>query len=379
MQSRKGAKTQRSAKKKYAVLAAVGWALVTTGCGQPVAVQSAGVPPSSAAVSTVTAGVEQWPSLYETTGTVRARQAATISARWMGHVREVKVAVGDRVRAGQLLVVLDARDLDAAAQRARAGREEARGAVPEADSGIAAAKANLELAQATFRRMTELYGKKSISEQEFDEASAKVKAAQAAHEMARAKRTQLDSRIAQAEQEVRTAEVSRSYAEVEAPFAGVVTAKTAEPGTLAAPGTPLLTIEGDGYRLEASVEESRAVRAGQAVSVTLDGRTIAARVSEVVPAVDAASRSYTVKVDLPADASIRSGMFGRASFAMGTRAVLAIPAAAVTTRGQLQSVMVSEGGAPRTRMVTLGARSQDAVEVLSGLSAGEKVVIGARP
>ncbi len=265
------------------------------GCGEPPEVPS--VAQSQAiGVNVETAGVQQWPSIYEATGTVRARTSATIAAKWMGYVRDVKVQVGDRVREGQLLVVLDARDLDASANRADAAREEVRNGIPEADSAVTAAKANLELVQATFKRMNELYEKKSISDQEFDEASAKLKAAQSAFEMARAKRTQLDAKLAQAGEEVRAAQVTRSYAEVEAPFAGVVTAKSVDPGNLAAPGAPLLIIERDGYRLEAAVEESKlaAIRAGQAVSVTLDGinRTFDARVSEIVPAVDAASRAY---------------------------------------------------------------------------------------
>ena len=164
----------------------------------------------------------------------------------MGYVREVKVQTGDHVREGQLLVTLDARDLDANARRAEAAREEVRTSVPEADSAVAAAKANLDLAQTTFNRMKELFQKKSISNQEFDEASAKLKAAQAAYEMARARRTQLDAKLAQAEQEVRATEVTRSYAEISAPFAGIVTAKSVDPGTLAVPGAPLLTIERDG-------------------------------------------------------------------------------------------------------------------------------------
>jgi RND family efflux transporter MFP subunit len=336
-----------------------------------------GVP--SVSVSVVTPAVQQWPAVYEATGTVRARSSATIAAKWMGYVREVKVQVGDRVREGQLLVVLDARDLDASANRAGAAREEVRSTIPEADSAVAAAKANLDLVQATFKRMNELYEKKSISDQEFDEASAKLKAAQAAFEMARAKRTQLDSKLAQADQEVRAAQVTRSYAEVQAPFAGIVTAKSVDPGNLAAPGAPLLTIERDGYRLEASVEASKlgAIHPGQAVSVTLDGidRSIDARVSEIVPAVDAASRAYIVKIDLPAEPGMRSGIFGRARFQLGSRGVLAIPAGAVTERGQLQSVLVAENGVARTRLITLGDKAKEQVEVLSGLSAGEKVIV----
>src|ERR1039457_189026 len=100
---------------------------------------------SPVAVSTAT-----WPSTYEATGTVRARTSAVISAKLMGYVREVKAQAGDRVREGQLLVTLDSRDLDVSSRRAEAAREEVRTAVPEADSAVEGAKANLDLAKVTF-------------------------------------------------------------------------------------------------------------------------------------------------------------------------------------------------------------------------------------
>jgi RND family efflux transporter MFP subunit len=302
-----------------------------------------------------------------------------IAAKLMGYVREVKVQAGDRVREGQSLVTLDARDLDVSSRRAEAAREEIRTALPEADSAVAAAKANLDLAQVTFGRIQSLFQKKSVSNQEFDEASARLKAAQSAVEMAEARRAQLNAKLAQADQEVRSAEVTRSYADVVAPFAGVVVSRSTEPGSMAVPGVPLLTIERDGaYRLEASVGEEHlaAIRTGQPVSVTLDGidHSIEARVSEIVPAVDAASRAYTVKIDLPPLAVIRSGIFGRAAFPLESRSVVAIPAEAVGERGQLQSVVVAENGVARARLITAGQKSKDRVEVLSGLSAGEKVI-----
>jgi hypothetical protein len=97
-------------------------------------------------------------------------------------------------------------------------------------------------------------------------------------------------------------------------------------------------------------------------------------VSEIVPAVDAASRSYIVKIDLPAMPNLRSGMFGRAFFPMGARKVVTIPPQALVERGQLQSVFAIEGGFARTRLVTTGAHGQATIEVLSGLSEGEKLV-----
>lgn len=364
---------------KIKLLLTIPAVLMLAGCGearrdvQPVA---ATIP---AAVKIVTAALSQWPVIYETTGTVRARTSAVIAARMMGYVREIKVHEGDAVREGQLLVTLDARDLDVSSGHAAAALEEVRSAIPEAESAERAAQANLDLAQTTFKRMQELQRKRSISGQEFDEAAAKLKAAQAAREMAHARRVQIDSQLARVQQEIRATEVARSYAEITAPFAGIVTARSAEPGTMAVPGAPLLTVERNGaYRLEATVEESRSasIRVGQPVSVTLDGadRTIEARVSEIVPAVDAASRSYTVKIDLPALPQLRSGLFGRASFAMGSRSSLAIPGGAVQENGQLQSVWIADNGVARTRLITMGGKAKSEVEVLSGLAAGEKVI-----
>jgi RND family efflux transporter MFP subunit len=176
----------------------------------------------------------------------------------------------------------------------------------------------------------------------------------------------------------------RSYAQLTAPFSGTVTAKSVDPGILAAPGAPLLTIEREGaYRLEATVEESRLalIHTGQPVTVVLDAiaRPVEGRVSEIVPAIEAASRSFIAKIDLPATPQLRSGLFGRARFAFGTRPVVAIPIAAVTERGQLASVFVADGGRARSRFVTLGPRSQNSVEILSGLSPGEQVVFPAPP
>ena len=354
-------------------------ALSLAGCSEPPREAGATSKAPPVAVGVVTVAEQQTPAIYEATGTVRARTSAVIAAKLLGYVREVKVQTGDRVEAGQLLVTLDARDLDVNASKAEAALDEVRGAVPEADHATAGAKVNLDLAQTTFNRMQELWNKKSISNQEFDESSAKLKAAQAAYEMARARRAQLDTQAARVQQDVRSAEVARSYAEIIAPFAGVVIAKSVDPGTLAVPGAPLLTIEREGaFRLEASVDESHlsAIRVGQPVSVRLDGvdRTLDARVSEIVPAVDAASRSYTVKIDLRAAPSLRSGAFGRALFQVGSRSALTVPAAAVTQRGQLQSVMTAENGVAHTRLITAGQKSQDQVEVLSGLTAGETVI-----
>mgnify|MGYP003339678589 CR=1 FL=1 len=299
--------------------------------------------------------------------------------RSMAYVREVKAQVGDRVQEGQSLIALDSREIDTALRRIEAQSEEVRSTIPEAESAIAAVKANAELAQTTFNRMQELFNKKSVSNQEFDEASARLKAANAAVAMAQAKRAQIDAKLKQIAQETSAAEVNRSYTAVAAPFTGTVIAKSVEPGNLAQPGAPLLTIEREGaLRMEADVEESRlrSIRTGQSVAVKLDGldRTLSARVTEIVPSVDAASHTGVVKIDLPMTAGLRSGMFGRALFTFGTRQSLVIPSASISEQGQLQSVFVVESSFAHKRLVTVGERHGDRVEVLSGLSAGESIV-----
>lgn len=351
-----------------------------SGCGETPREAKQEAPAAAVPVSIVAASEQKWASVYEASGTVRARTTSDVAAKLMGYVREVKVQTGDHVQAGQLLVTLDTRDLEVNTRRAEAVLEEVRSSVPEADSAIAGAKSNFDLAQSTFNRMQDLFNKKSISNQEFDEAAARLKSAQSAYDMAKAKRAQLDAQVARVQQDVKATEVTRTYAEITAPFAGLITAKSVEPGTLAVPGTPLFTIERDGsYRLEASVEESRlnTIRVGQSVGVTLDGvdRTISARVSEIVPGVDAASRSATVKLDLPVVDSLRTGMFGRAAFQQGSRSALVIPAAAIAEHGQLQSVFVADNGIARTRLITTGQRNQDQVEVLSGITAGDNIIV----
>jgi RND family efflux transporter MFP subunit len=319
------------------------------------------------------------PEVYEATGSVRARVTTVLSARTMGSILEVRVQPGDSVKAGQVIAVIDARDIETSRRQAEAGRTEAQDAQPEADSGVEAAKAQLDLAESSHRRMKSLFDDKSITAQEFDEAQARLKTARATYEMARAKRRQLDSKVHQADEAVAQTKLQASFANVTAPFAGTVIERKAEPGMLASPGTPIVVIEqGGAYRLEASVDEMRLakIRAGMAVRVHLDAfdKDIDARVGEVVPALDAGSHSFTVKINLPAVAGLRSGVFGRALFEFGERETLAVPATAVVHDGQVDRLFVAENGVARGRLVKAGMRSGDMAEILSGLSAGELVL-----
>jgi RND family efflux transporter MFP subunit len=354
-------------------------AVLVAACGghAPTRTEAERVPP--VAVRTIQVQTVDWPITYEAPGTVRARTASTLSSRVMGYIREIHVQPGDQVIAGQLLVTIDSRDLDASVRQAQAAEAEANSAIAEADNGIAAAKARLLLSEVTFKRMESLHKDTSISDQEFDEAQAQLKTAQASLEMAQSKRAQLDAKITQAKRALESAGVMQSYSRIHAPFAGIVTEKAAQPGQLATPGSPLVTIEqAGGYRIEAPVEESLLgrVRLGQTLRVHLDvhGKTLEARVDEIVPAVDVQSRAFLVKAALPPAAGLRSGLFGRLLIDRGTKQVVTVPAEAISLRGELQSVFVVDDGVARTRMVIAGARREGNAEILSGLVAGERVI-----
>ena len=359
--------------------------LMTASCSQHEArVAAAGAEPRGAAVQVETVADSEIADMYQASGSVRARYSAAIAAKIAANILEVRVQTGDHVQAGQTLIVLDRRDLEANLRRSEAARAEAESAIDETESAITAARANFELTRVTHKRFQELLANTSVSQQEFDESQARLRSAEATLEMAASKRRQLGARRSQAEAEIAAARVALDYATLTAPFAALVTERKADPGSLSTPGAPLLTLEREGNpRLEASIDESRLglVRVGETVAVEIDGlnRTVTGRVAEVVPSVDAATRSLIVKIDLPAVPGLRSGMFGRAGFAAGKRGALLVPQSAVLERGQIRSVYVVEGDTARLRLVTLGEERDDQREVLSGLTAGERIIVTPSP
>jgi RND family efflux transporter MFP subunit len=353
--------------------------LLIHGCGESPRTGQANSGKAPTAIQEFTAQQHDIALLYTATGTVHARVESQLASQLMARVLTVNVHAGDRVREGQTLLTLSSRETDAGYHKVEAVLAEAQNSIAETESGIAAAKANLDLAGVTAERMNDLYSKRSISKQELDETNARLKTAQANYEMAKARREELTSRIEQSNAALQQAQVSRSYTQIRAPFAGVVTARNAEAGTLAVPGNPLLTLEaGDGYQFRAEVEESRIslVHLTDTVAVSLDAQRgeIRGRVREVSPISDVNSHSYTVKIDLPPTEALHSGQFGHVSFMAGSRQAMTVPTVALVENGQLVSLFVSEDGVAHARLVTLGDKREGQVEVLSGLQHGDRVI-----
>jgi multidrug efflux pump subunit AcrA (membrane-fusion protein) len=371
-------------------------AIVATACSKKQEAVQAEKPAVVTGVRLETTKAIAIDDFYEAVGTVHSQTATTLSSKIVGGVTAMRVREGERVRAGQVLVEIENRDARAQLEKAQAGLREAQTATEEVEKSIRAAEASKTaaeaqraLAEATFKRYQALLERQAVSLQEFDEARARQRVAEAEAERADrllqamiAKKNQVVARIEQAKAEVASAQVQAGYARLVAPISGVVTAKHADIGSLAAPGAPLLTIEDSArYRLEVAVEEAkvRDIRLGAAATVLIDalgGAELVGRVAEIVPAADPASRSYTLKIAVPMQTGLRSGLFGKARFRSGAREALTIPQSALAQRGQLTGVyVVDAANIARLRLLSLGKTRGERVEVLAGLNNGELIIV----
>ncbi|MBK7393830.1 MAG: efflux RND transporter periplasmic adaptor subunit [Chloracidobacterium sp.] len=331
---------------------------------------------------------------YEATGTVKAKTTTQVSANMMGRIISFPTAEGDIVMRGQVLVEIDSSESKAQLAKAQAALKEAQASLIEvarsvdaANAGVRTAEANKHLAETTFGRYKELYKRQSASAQEFDEAQARLKAATSELDRAKAnvqtilsKNRQINARIEQAKAEIANTKVYEGYSKIVSPVSGIVVKKFAESGSTAAPGTPLLAIEDNSqYQLEAAVEESRSklIHVGNRVNIRIDAigqGEFMGTVAQIMPTSDAASRSYTVKIDLPANPALKTGVYGMARFPIAQKEATTVPVTAIVQRGQLTGVYVlGADGKVNFRIVTTGKTSEGAVEILSGVSDGDEV------
>ena len=298
-------------------------------------------------------------------GTVESPDRGVIAARIDGQVTRIAVKEGDRVKTGQLLLVLGD---NLAADRLR----EAEAGLVQAQEGEATAAAHLTLAQKTYDRYKRLFDQQAVTPQEMDQMTANLTMAQKGLAAARAA-------VARAASGRDGARVAASYARVTAPFAGQVVRKQVEIGTTVMPGQPLLVLDRQGgWQVRAEIPESFAGRivAGEQLAVTIPSleRNLSGTVAEVQPAADPQSRSFQVKIDLPAAKGLVAGLYARVSYSLAGAETILIPRAAVVERGQLSGVFVRDGKVLHLRLVTVGREVGDRVEILSGLHSGETVV-----
>ncbi len=291
----------------------------------------------------------------ELPGMVVSEDQVQVASRLMGYIREIKVEEGQAVKAGQLLFVVDPTDIQ--------------GQMGQARAGLAQAEAALADATLDYERFGALYKEEAIPKMQWDKIRLQKQVA--------------EQQVAAARAGLGLASGQMRYASVVAPIAGVVTQKMAHAGDLAAPGRPVLVIEGL-KKLQVRTNVGRDVysriKAGDTVSVVADRDVAQAPVegtiAQLVPVADPVSHTHLVKIDLPAGSGLASGNFVRVGFAVGEREGIRVPATAVAERAGIIGVFVVDPeGFARYRMVRTGATEAGEVEIQSGLSAGETVVV----
>ncbi len=369
-------------KLKNHLLILIWMAILLIGCGN--AIEPGNTAPGEVKTVKATiaeAHVSQQPFLYEAVATINARTVSTISAKITGTVQAVKVHEGQSVKEGDLLVTIDPRTVTAQLEQAEAALKEARRAQSSAVSSREAASAAADLAASTFKRYQQLRQEKSVSQQEFDEVQSRYLQSQAALAQAKSMVEAAQSRIQQAQAAVQQARLAKADADVRSPYDGQVVNKLVDAGDLAAPGTPLLTIEQQGLFCADLVLPERhiqAVKLGEQVQVqvpALDQQSVTGEIGRIIPSADPQSRSFEVKVKMPETLELRSGMFARVFIPLGGTGMMLVPETAVVSEGQLTGLYVLDSnGIAHYQLVRTGKIFGDRVEILSGLQEGQRYV-----
>ncbi len=292
---------------------------------------------------------------YSTEAVVEAVRQSTISAQVMGRIVELRADVGDFVKAGQVVARIDERE---AAQ-----------VVASSEAQVAQARANLQNARLNLERARRLLESKFVSQSAVDRAEAEYKAAEA--------------QLRAAEAGAGQAAVSRGYTTVVAPISGVVSARSVEVGEMAAPGKPLFTtFDPNDMRVIAEVPQSMVseIRALSRATVEVPsvGKWIKVKSMVIIPAADPRTHSTRVRLYLAAEErDVYPGVYALAHFSVGQARKLVIPAESVVRRSEVSGVyVVNDKGATSFRQVRLGEKTGEGlVEVLAGVSAGEKVAL----
>jgi RND family efflux transporter MFP subunit len=296
--------------------------------------------------------------IEEAVGSLKAASRTAISAKVLATILEITATAGDQVKEGDVLIRLDSKELDAR--------------VRQAEQSLAAAVAARTEAEQNFNRVKPLHEKRVIAKADFDQATAKLEVAKAGE--------------SRADQAVSEAKALLSYATIKAPKSGRIVDRLAEEGDTARPGEPLLVLyDAASLRLEAPVQENLAVKlqVGQKLDVYVDaiGREVEAAIDEIVPQADAPSRSFLVKAALPRATDLYEGMFGRLRIPAGSRRHLCLATDAIQNVGQLEFVdVVMPDETLERRFIKTGRLGMPGrIEVLSGLQAGETVVLQSGP
>ncbi|WFE68572.1 efflux RND transporter periplasmic adaptor subunit [Thiomicrospira sp. R3] len=293
------------------------------------------------------------PLVASVPGSVVPDQQARIASRLMGYIRSIPVEVGHHIKRGDLLFEIDPQDIQSQISQARAVYQQAQAA--------------LENAKADFDRFSQLLKEESVSRQQFDGIRLQYSVAQ--------------ENLAAAKAGLDQAEFQLNYANVRAPFDGVIVQKMAVAGDLAVPGNPVVVIENLrslSVQTEVSQDLFAVLKVGDTAQILVDGVAyqMTGEIYSLVAAANPRTRGHTTKLSLPEVNNVNSGTFARISFVRGERQAILLPAEALVTRAGIQGVfVVGADNLVSFRMVRIGEKLNGHFEVQAGLDVGEQVVV----
>lgn len=318
-------------------------------------------------------------------------QEVELHAKVAGYIRSIHVDIGDKVSQGEVLAVLDVPELQAQVQGAQAGVRQTRAEILSSTSDVARAKANYVALHAAAERLQQASDARPglIAQQELDDARAKDQAAAAQVDAANSTLNAMQQQLGVSQAQQQQVSTMEDYSRIIAPFTGIVTWRYADTGALIQAGTsnsgsaPVVKIaEVSTLRLRLPVPETIApfVRDGDSATIRIDalGRTITGKVTRSTGALDASTRSMQVEVDVPnADGSLTPGMYAQVTLNVRrTGDALVVPIQAVDTSGpQPILLVVNAQSRVERRAVQTGIATANRIEVLSGLSEGEQVIV----
>ncbi|HXG66738.1 MAG TPA: efflux RND transporter periplasmic adaptor subunit [Blastocatellia bacterium] len=326
-------------------------------------------------------------------GTLAAYEQATISAKVAGRMREISVDLGSPVRKGQIIAQLEPKDYQLRLEQAEAALAQARARLglplegtddrvnPENTATVRQAKAVLDEARLKHERSLSLFQQGIISKSQLDTDEAEYKVAEGRYQDAIEEIRNRQALLLQRRSEVDLARQQLSDLSIKAAFDGVVEVRHAEIGEYLASGAPVVTIvRNNPLRLRAEVpeRESRGVRAGQPVRVTVEGdaNIYTGRIARLSPSISAQNRVLLVEAEVINNGQLRPGAFVRADIVTDAGGMtVAVPINAIVSFAGIDKVIMIEDGKAAEKPVTLGRRAAEWVEVLSGVKVGDTIVV----
>jgi len=331
-------------------------------------------------VNTATATSGRLIKPVEFSGILTPYQTVNVYSQQTGHATQVTVSVGDKVKAGQLLVKIDSRELNAQLAEAEASMRSVEDQASQAQVGISTAKANLELAQKSYDRISALYKTQAVPKNQMDDAQNKLELAQSAYQNAKTQYQLLSgSGLAQAKARIELIQVQISNTTIASPIDGVVTNKNVNPGELVTTGSPVMTVaDTSTLKLQGTVSQDAVplMSLGQKVQVRVDGLPnvkYEGTITQIGPVAVSTGQYFPVVVSLENNGSLLAGMTAMSSFSLTAPQSLVIPASAVQKDGHDSYVYVVKNGTVTRTRVEVGIQNSTDVAVANGLAAGDTV------